>query len=110
MSVPSAGADPQDQPARTSLAWSRALTGLAAVSVILLRWLDRAGWLVLPLLALSLGAVVAVALSQRRRLLRLRRGQRAGVIPADVVGCLLLACAVILLGVGGAAVILLAPG
>ncbi|CCH78993.1 conserved membrane hypothetical protein [Nostocoides japonicum T1-X7] len=100
---------PDDQAERTHLAWTRSLTGLTACSAILVRWLARDVPVVAPLLVITLGAVVAIAVTQRRRIRRQLQGLRDGVIAPDVWGCLSLTAALVLLGVGGVAVLFLSP-
>ncbi len=98
---------PTDQAERTHLAWTRSLTGLTACSAILVRWLARDVLVVAPLLVVTLGAIVAIAVTQRPRIRRQLEGLRAGVIAPDVWGCLSLTAVLVLLGVGGIAILFL---
>lgn len=96
-----------DQAERTQLAWIRSLTTLAGVSVILVRWLTRDTPLVIVLLAVTLGAVVAIAATQRRRIQRQLGGLRSGTLDADVRGCAALAATVTFLGLAGVVLLFL---
>lgn len=96
-----------DQAERTQLAWTRSLTTLAGVSVILVRWLSRDTPLVIVLLVITLGAVVAISVTQRRRIERQLVGLRSGTLDADVWGCAALAATVTFLGLAGVALLVL---
>lgn len=105
-SSPSPSADPRDQPERTSLAWTRTLTGMLAASLLLIRWLTTAGVVVLPLLLLTISSAFGILATQRTRLRRDWRGLARRSVPAEVGSVVLLTATVLALGLGGVGIIL----
>lgn len=99
--------DPGLQPERTTLSWGRTMLTLLVVSSLALRWVGVDGVPALIPAALSLVAVTAISLTQRRRYAQQSRGMTAADGEAHLLDVLLLGGAVVLVAAGQCLVVAL---
>lgn len=97
------------QPERTTLGWSRTSLALVTVSAIFLRWTPHYGLMILVLPAATLVCALAISATHNHRTNHSVRGIHSDAL--DVRPGELLALVALLIGIGGAGLVLvlLAP-
>ncbi|MBZ8177783.1 DUF202 domain-containing protein [Corynebacterium poyangense] len=90
--------DPGLQPERTALAWTRTTVSFCVASAMLLRWARVLGVHSFWIVALLIGVILCLNLSQRRRYLRHNHGLKTGSTQANIVGVLSLTSISLFLG------------
>lgn len=98
--------DPGLQPERTSMSWTRTAVAMLVVSLTLLRWADVYGPAIFALIGVLLLCAVYVVLSNRADYLREVSGLEQESLAPNIRRVLVMASAVLLLGIGAVALVL----
>lgn len=93
-------------PERSNLAWTRTAIELALVSMLLLTWTTSYGiWVFLPIGALLL-LCIGIAATQRQRYRDTLEGVNREAAPVKTASVLIVTSTLVLLGLGGVALVL----
>lgn len=101
--------DPGLQPERTELAWQRTMLSFLAAALLLMRWVDHLGALVLTMVSLTWVVSAYLLIRTRRRTQHVAPTFPEAPVPVAVHEVMVLTGATFVLGALGLAVVLSVP-